>query len=236
MEYDGIVVTRKKHMGPEAALSKVDSIRVMIVEDDALMREALGMLIQGTAGYQYLAGVSSVEEALTFLDSDQPDVLLLDIHLPGMPGSEGVRWLQEKCPSKPILMLTVYQDDDIVFESICNGACGYLLKRTPPARLLEAIDEAHRGGAPMSPDIARRVVRLFQKFRPPAKTKHALTPQEVRILGLLAEGYSYKTTADRLHITVNTLRNYIRSIYDKLHVHSKTEAVHMALKSGIIHY
>ena len=131
-------------------------------------------------------------------------------------------------------MLTVYEDDKKVFESVCNGACGYLLKRTPPAKLLEAIAEAHRGGAPMSPDIARKVVRLFQKFRPTGKTKHALTPQEVRILGLLSEGYSYKTAAERLDITVNTLRNYIRNIYDKLHVHSKTEAVHTALKSGII--
>jgi DNA-binding NarL/FixJ family response regulator len=208
----------------------------MIVEDDAVMREALGMLIQGTPGYQYVAGVGSVEEAFSFLDSEQPDVLLLDIHLPGMPGSEGVRSLQERCPGKPILMLTVYEDDDKIFESICNGASGYLLKRTPPSKLLDAIAEAHRGGAPMSPDIARKVVRLFQKFRPPGKTKHALSPQEVRILGLLAEGYSYKTAAERLRITVNTLRNYIRSIYGKLHVHSKTEAVHTALKSGIIRF
>jgi DNA-binding NarL/FixJ family response regulator len=200
----------------------------MIVEDDAVMREALGMLIQGTPGYQYLAGAGSIEEALSVLDSEQPDVLLLDVHLPGMLGSEGVSWLQQKCPGKPILMLTVYEDDDKVFESICNGACGYLLKRTPPAKLLEAIAEAHRGGAPMSPDIARKVVHLFQKFRPPGKTQHALTPQEIRILGLLSEGYSYKTAAVRLHITVNTLRNYIRSVYDKLHVHSKTEAVHTA--------
>jgi len=206
----------------------------MLVEDDATMREALGLLIQGTPGYQYLAGVGSVEEALRILDSKQPDVLLLDIHLPGMLGSEGVRWLQEKCPHTPILMLTVYEDDDHVFESICNGASGYLLKRTPPAKLLEAIGEAHQGGAPMSPDIARKVVRLFQKIRPPEKTEHALTPQELRILTLLAEGQSYKTAAEGVHITVNTLRNYIRSIYDKLHVHSKTEAVRTALKSGII--
>ena len=215
-------------------MSAVEPIRVMVVEDDAVMREALGVLIQGTPGYRYLAGVGSVEEALRFLDSEQPDVLLLDIHLPGMLGSEGVRWLQEKCPRTPILMLTVYEDDDHVFESICNGASGYLLKRTPPAKLLEAIGEAHRGGAPMSPDIARKVVRLFQKIRPPEKTDYALTPQEVRILGLLAEGHSYKTAAEGLHITVNTLRNYIRSIYDKLHVHSKTEAVRTALKSGIV--
>jgi DNA-binding NarL/FixJ family response regulator len=206
----------------------------MLVEDDATMREALGLLIQGTPGYQYLAGVGSVEEALRILDSKQPDVLLLDIHLPGMLGSEGVRWLQEKCPHTPILMLTVYEDDDHVFESICNGASGYLLKRTPPAKLLEAIGEAHQGGAPMSPGIARKVVRLFQKIRPPEKTEHALTPQEVRILTLLAEGQSYKTAAEGVHITVNTLRNYIRSIYDKLHVHSKTEAVRTALKSGVI--
>ena len=220
--------------GEEVFRSTVEPIRVVIVEDDAVMREALGMLIQGTPGYRYLRGCGSVEEALHLLDRERPDVLLLDIHLPGMLGSEGVPWLHEKCPTTQILMLTVYEDDDNVFESICNGACGYLLKRTPPAKLLEAISEAHRGGSPMSPDIARKVVRLFQKIRPPEKTEHALTPQEVRILGLLAEGHSYKTAADRLHITVNTLRNYIRSIYDKLQVHSKTEAVRTALKSGII--
>lgn len=215
-------------------MSTVEPIRVMIVEDDSVMREALGVLIQGTPGYRYLAGAGSVEEAVRLLDSARPDVLLVDIHLPGMLGSEGVRWLQEKCPHAPILMLTVYEDDDHVFESICNGASGYLLKRTPPAKLLEAIGEAYHGGAPMSPDIARKVVRLFQKIRPPEKAEHTLTPQEVRILRLLAEGHSYKTAAEGLHITVNTLRNYIRSIYEKLHVHSKTEAVHTALKARII--
>jgi DNA-binding NarL/FixJ family response regulator len=228
------MLRRGHHADEEVLRSTAEPIRVAIVEDDAVMREALGMLIQGTPGYRYVGGSGSVEEGVPLLDRERPDVLLLDIHLPGMLGSDGVPRLHATSPTTQILMLTVYDDDDHVFESICNGACGYLLKRTRPAKLLEAISEAHLGGSPMSPDIARKVVCLFQKIRPPANTDHALTPQEVRILGLLAEGHSYKTAADQLRITVNTLRNYIRSIYDKLQVHSKTAAVRAAIKSGII--
>ena len=121
-----------------------------------------------------------------------------------------------------------------MFESICNGACGYLLKKTPPAKLLEAIREAYDGGAPMSPEIARKVVSLFQKTGPLPKVNEQLTPQEVRLLKFLAEGYSYQAAADQLHISLNTVRNYIRSIYEKLHVHSKSEAVSKALRSRLI--
>jgi DNA-binding NarL/FixJ family response regulator len=175
-----------------------------------------------------------VEDALRRANGETPDVLLLDIHLPGMLGSDGVRLLQEKFASVQIIMLTVYAEEDKVFESICNGACGYLLKETPPARLLEAISEAHRGGAPMSPEIARKVVTLFQKTGPPEKFTEQLTPQEVRLLKLLAEGYSYQGSADHLNISVNTARDYIRSIYEKLHVHSKSEAVSKALRNRLI--
>jgi DNA-binding NarL/FixJ family response regulator len=166
---------------------------------------------------------------------DAPDVLLLDIDLPGMSGSDGVSLLKQKHPSVEILMLTVYAEEGKVFESICNGACGYLLKETPPARLLEAISEAHRGGAPMSPEIARKVVTLFQKTGPPEKIDGQLTPQELRLLKLLVEGYSYQGSADRLSISVNTVRDYIRTIYDKLHVHSRSQAVAKALRSRIIY-
>src|SRR5262249_48869284 len=142
--------------------------------------------------------------------------------------------LLEKYPSMQILMLTVSDEEDLVFESICNGACGYLLKKTPPAKLLEALREAHEGGSPMSPEIARKVVRLFQKTGPPEKPGTALTPHEVRLLKLLAEGYSYQAAADRLHITINTVRHYVRIVYGKLHVHSKAEAVRKALRQRII--
>src|SRR5215211_3784538 len=142
-------------------------IRVAIVEDDRAMREGLGMLINGTSGYVCTATFRSVEDALRTLTSIAPDVLLLDIDLPGMKGSDGVKVIKQKCPAIEILMLTVHAEETKVFESICNGACGYLLKETPPVKLLEAIGEAHRGGSPMSPEIARKVVTLFQKTGPP---------------------------------------------------------------------
>lgn len=209
-------------------------IRVAIVEDDRGTREGLGMLISGTPGYQCVGTFRSVEDALRRACGETPDVVLLDIHLPGMLGSDGVRFLQEKFSAAEIIMLTVYAEQDKVFESICNGACGYLLKETPPARLLEAIKEAHRGGAPMSPEIARKVVTLFRQTGPPEKLDEQLTPQETRLLKLLVEGYSYQSAADHLNISVNTIRDHIRAIYDKLHVHSKSEAVGKALRHRLI--
>lgn len=212
-----------------------EPIRVANIEDDRATREGLAMLINGTPGYSCRATFRSLEDALRSIGGDAPDVLLLDIDLPGMKGSEGASLLKEECPSTQILMLTVYAEEDKVFESICNGACGYLLKETPPARLLEAISEARRGGSPMSPEIARKVVAVFQKTSPPEKLDEQLTPQELRLLKLLVEGYSYQGAADRLNISVNTVRDYIRSIYDKLHVHSRSEAVVKALRSRMIH-
>jgi len=212
-----------------------DPIRVAIVEDDRVTREGLAMLIDGTPGYRSVGKFRSVEEALSSPTAERPDVLLLDIHLPGMLGSEGIGLLKQKYPSVQILMLTINADEDSVFESICNGACGYLLKNTPPAKLLEAISETHKGGAPMSPEIARKVVTLFQKTGPPEKLDEQLTPQEMRLLRLLVEGHTYQGAADLLKISIHTARNYIRSIYDKLHVHSKSEAVTKALRSRIIY-
>ncbi len=211
------------------------SIRVAIIEDDRATREGLGMLINGTPGYDCVNTFRCVEDALRRTDGDVPDVLLLDIHLPGMLGSDGVRLLKEKFLAVQIIMLTVYAEEDKVFESICNGACGYLLKETPPARLLEAIGEAHQGGSPMSPVIARKVVTLFQKTGPAEKFDEQLTPQELRLLKLLVEGYSYQAAAEHLKVSVNTIRDHIRRIYEKLHVHSKSEAVTKALRNRLIH-
>jgi len=214
---------------------RADRIRVVIVEDDRATREGLAMLIDGTPGYRSVGRFRSVEDALSSAGRETPDVLLLDIHLPGMLGTEGIGVLKEKYPSVQILMLTINADEDSVFESICNGACGYLLKNTPPSKLLEAISETHNGGAPMSPEIARKVVTLFQKTGPPAKLDEQLTPQEMRLLRLLVEGHTYQGAADLLKISIHTARNYIRNIYDKLHVHSKSEAVTKALRSRIIY-
>src|SRR5215472_1814840 len=195
----------------------MDVLRVMIVEDDRAVREGLCLIINGTPGYRCSGGFGSVEEALR-LQGEPPNVVLLDINLPGIPGSEGVALFREKYPAAQVLMLTVYAEQDKVFESICNGAAGYLLKKTPPARLLEAISEAHAGGAPMSPEIARKVVALFQQTGPPEQIDQALTPHEVRLLKLLAQGFSYQGAAEQLKLSINTIRTYIRSIYEKLHV------------------
>jgi DNA-binding NarL/FixJ family response regulator len=209
-------------------------IRVAIVEDDRTTRQGLALLIGGTAGYECAGEFRTVEDALRSIVT-APDVILLDIHLPGMPGTEGVKLFRARYPEAQVVMLTVFDAQDHVFESICNGACGYLLKKTPPARLLEAIAEAHHGGAPMTPEIARRVITLFQEAPPARKDElHSLSERELNVVGLLAEGHSYTSLASQLGITINTVRNHIRSIYDKLHVHSRSEAVSKAIRKRII--
>ena len=214
--------------------TETEPLRVAIVEDDRPMRQGLSLLIDGMPGFSCVASYGSVESALRDRLAEAPHVMLLDIHLPGMLGPEGVGPLLAEYPQLVILMLTVYEDEDLIFQSLCNGACGYLLKKTPPTRLMEAIREARQGGSPMSPEIARKVVRLFRKTAPPTPVDHGLTPQEIRLLSLLAEGNSYKSAGLEMHVSINTVRNYIRAIYDKLHVHSKSAAVSKALKAGII--
>ena len=209
------------------------ALSVAVVDDDRGTRDGLAALIGGTPGFRCVAAYGSVEEALKRLADRAPDVLLLDIHLPGLSGSEGVRLLRDRYPRTQVLMLTVFVDEERVFESLCNGACGYLLKKTPPARLLESILEAHAGGSPMSPDIARKVVVALQRSGPTEKPEQALTPHEVRIVRMLADGDSYQDVGDRLGITVNTVRNYIRRIYEKLHVHTKSQAVSKALRGRL---
>jgi len=209
-------------------------LAVAIVDDDRGTREGLAALIGGTPGFRCAGTYGSVEEALKRLADASPDVVLLDINLPGLSGSEGVGLLRQRCPHAQVLMLTVFADEERIFESLCNGACGYLLKKTPPARLLDAIAEAHAGGSPMSPDIARKVVVALQRPGPVDRPEQALTPHERRIIGLLANGDSYEEVGTHLGITVNTVRNYIRRIYEKLHVHTKSQAVSKALRGRLI--
>jgi len=219
---------------PDAGVS--ETIRVALVEDDPGLRESLRLLIGGTRGFRCTGTWGSAEEALDHLKREPaaaPDVILMDIHLPGLPGSEAVRLVRDAIPSVAVLMLSVYEGEEEVFESLCNGAAGYLLKKTPPPRLLEAIREVKNGGSPMSPEIARKVIRLFREIMPP-RPDHDLTPQEVRLLRLLADGASYQAAGDRLEISINTVRNYVRSVYEKLHVNSKSAAVSKAMKSRII--
>ncbi len=192
------------------------------------------MLIHGTEGFHCTASYRSMEDALAGIGDELPDVALVDIGLPGMSGIEGIRLLKERYPSIQSLMLTVYDDDERIFDAICAGANGYLLKKTPPTRLLQSLQEAVEGGSPMSPEIARRVIELFRGAPPPVKTDYELTPHETRILGLLVEGHNYKTAASELNVSVNTVAFHIKHIYEKLQVHSKSEAVAKALRSGLL--
>ena len=210
------------------------ALKVGIIEDQSKIREGLRSLIDGTDGYRCVCSFGSMEEALAKIDRELPDVLLLDIGLPGMSGIEGIRRIKDLHPGLSVLMLTVYDDDQRIFDALCAGASGYLLKKTPPARLLECLQEVMGGGAPMSPDVARRVVALFREIRPPAETGHQLTPHEIRILKLLVEGHNYKTAADELDVSINTIRFHMRSIYEKLQVHSKSAAVSKALRHRIV--
>ncbi len=204
------------------------------MEDRRELREGLGMLINGTEGFECSGAYRSMEEALVSVAAQQPDIVLSDIALPGMSGIEGIRFLKEQFPNLVILMLTVHEDDDRIFDAICAGACGYLLKKTPPARLLEALKEAVGGGAPMSPEVAARVIRLFREIHPPQRSEYDLSPHETRLLKLFVEGHNYKTAATELGVTVHTVSFHLRSIYDKLQVHSKSEAVAKAIQNRLV--
>jgi DNA-binding NarL/FixJ family response regulator len=211
-----------------------EPIRVAIVDDQREIREGLRFLIDATAGYRCAGAFASMEEALPALNTALADVVLCDIGLPGMSGIDGIRLLNERHPGLKLVALTVYEDEDRVFHALCAGASGYLLKNTPPARLLERLQEVMRGGAPLSPEVAARVVALFKDFQPPDDADCHLTPHEVRLLKLLAEGHSYKTAAATLGSSVNTVAFHMKSIYAKLQVHSKSEAVAKALRQRIV--
>src|ERR1017187_1243090 len=209
-------------------------IRVAIIEDRVRTREALQSLIDGTDGYRCTGSFGSVEEALDRIDSDPPSVVLLDIGLPGMSGIEGIPHLKQRYPGVLLVMLTVYDDDQRIFEAVCAGACGYLLKSTPPARLLEGLREVVGGGAPMSPEVARRVIGLFREIRPPAHADYGLTPHETPLLTFLGGGHNFQTAAVEVGVSPSTIAWYMRRIYEKLQVHSKSEAVAKALRDRVV--
>jgi len=198
------------------------------------VREGLAILINGMPGFQCAGNYRTMEDALYVIQKEPPDVLLTDLGLPLMSGAEGIRILKESHPQLPILALTVYNDEEDIFEALCAGASGYLLKNTSPARLLESIKEVLGGGAPMSPEVARRVIRLFREISPPAKCDYQLTPQETELLKLMVEGHNYKAAAAQLGITINTVSFHVRNIYSKLQVHSKSEAVAKALRNRLV--
>ncbi len=209
-------------------------VKVAIVEDQRKLREYLAVLIDGTEGFRCSGSFRSMEEALARIASDLPDVALVDIGLPGMDGIEGIRVLKERYPKLILLAHTIYDGDERIFDALCAGASGYLLKKTSPARLLESLREAVSGGAPMTPEIAHKVITLFRDFRPREEPDEALTPHELRLLEMLVEGHNYKTAAAELGVTTHTISFHLQRVYEKLHVHSKTEAVAKALRNRLI--
>jgi DNA-binding NarL/FixJ family response regulator len=219
---------------PNTPHPQASPIRVAIVEDQREVREGLAILINGTQGFRCTGNFRTMEDALRALNTQPPDVILTDIGLPGMSGTEGIRILKGRFPDLAIIALTVYDHEGEIFDALCAGASGYLLKNTPPSRLLECLREVLQGGAPMSPEVARRVIKLFREFRPPERASHNLTPQETELLKLLVEGHNYKTAASELSISINTVKFHLKNIYDKLQVHSKSEAVAKALREQII--
>lgn len=219
---------------PDPSSSSSSPIKAAVIEDHREYREYLSALLNGTDGFRCTESFRSMEEALRRLSFNLPDIVLADIGLPGMSGIEGIQILKRQHPQLLLLALTVYEDDERIFDALCAGASGYLLKKTAPARLLESLREAVQGGAPMSPEIARRVVELFREIRPPDRAEYQLTPHETRILKMLVEGHNYKTAAAELAVTPSTINFHLRNIYEKLQVHSKTEAVVKALRHRLV--
>ena len=215
-------------------MEKAQNTRIAIIEDERELREGLQSLINLTPNLSCVKSFGTMETALREIRDDEIDLVLTDIGLPKISGIEGTQILREKFPELPVVILTVHEENEKIFQALCAGASGYLLKNTPPKQIIEAINEVLSGGAPMSPDVARRVVTLFRKFAPPEISDYKLTEQEKQILKMLVDGHHYKTAAHELGISIHTVSFHLRNIYSKLHVHSKTEAVAKALREGLV--
>jgi DNA-binding NarL/FixJ family response regulator len=214
------------------AEEKIMVKNVMVIEDHPEFRESLFFILQSNKGFKCCGKFSSLESVL--LSKEQPDVILLDINLPGISGIEGIPDLRESFPDTAILMLTVLDDNESIFRAILAGADGYLLKTTPPIRLLQAIEDAAIGGCPMSPLVARQAMNFFRKHVPPVPKEYDLTEREKEILQLVIEGFNNEDIASKLFISIQTVRNHIRHIYEKLHVHSRSQAVVKAIRENLI--
>ena len=201
------------------------SISVSIVEDDAQVRASLVKLIDSSPGFRCVSQHGSAENALQEIPRIKSEVVLMDINLPGINGVECVRRLKPQLPATQVIMLTVYQNTEHIFNALAAGATGYMLKQTPPAELLAAIKEVHAGGSPMSSHIARKIVQSFQQSASASAEAQSLSPREAEVLDLLAKGFLYKEIADSMKVTYATVHTHIRHIYEKLHVRSRTEAV-----------
>lgn len=211
-------------------------IDVAIVEDNNTIREGLAALINGTNGYKCVGSYYDCETFLAELENIEPDVVLMDIALPGISGIEGIKKATDINSKLAVVMLTIYEDSENVFDALCAGACGYLVKKTPPTRLLEAIKEVNEGGSPMSSRIARQVINAFKNEIITSKENsgYNVTSREKEVLNLLSMGNNYKEIAGELFISVDTVRHHIRNIYRKLHVHSRSEAVAKAIRKKLI--
>ena len=211
------------------------NIRVTIFEDNTLLRDGLFSLIDASDGFLCAGAFSNCKRVLANIEETKPDVILMDIEMPGISGIEAVRMVKEKFPQVKILMETIFEDDDKIFQSICNGAEGYIIKNTPPGEMLDAIKEIHDGGAPMTPAIALKVMHMFrQNLSSTTGNIFNLSAREKEVLKCLVEGMSYKMVADKCFISIETVRGHIKNIYEKLHVHSKSEAVVKAIKGKIV--
>jgi DNA-binding NarL/FixJ family response regulator len=200
-------------------------IKVSIVDDEKELCQSIATFVNGAPGFSCVSMYHSGETALEHLPTDRPDVVLMDIHLIGMSGIECVKRLKAIMPQMHIMMLTVYEDTEQIFQALSAGASGYMLKRLTPSKLLDAICEVHEGGSPMSSPIARKVVASFQRTKPKQDEQTHFTAREQMVLDCFAKGLTYKQTADHLSISIDTIRTYVRRIYEKLHVQSATEAV-----------
>jgi DNA-binding NarL/FixJ family response regulator len=205
-----------------------NKINVSIVEDTEDIRNALRVLINGSKGFECVHVFADAEEAIQNMSSKEIDVVLMDINLPGKDGIECMKTLKPEMPKAQFMMCTVYDDDDHIFNALKSGASGYILKRTSPAQILEAIRDIHEGGSPMSSEIARRVVDSMQKSKKRSEASELLTARENEILDFLARGYLYKEIAAELFISKETVKKHIHNIYDKLHVQTRTEALNKA--------
>ena len=206
-------------------------IKVGIVEDNSALRLSLEQLFNKTQGMQCVVSLNNLMNVLSEFKRSKPDVVLMDIGLPGINGIEGVRTVKSNFETIQVLMFTVFEDDEKIFDAIRAGASGYLLKKTPPEEIVQAVRELHEGGAPMSPSIARKVIHVFQSQPPPAITDYQLTGREKEILYSLVDGLSYKKIAEKYFISISTIRTHISNIYQKLHVNSKSQAVAKVLQN-----
>jgi DNA-binding NarL/FixJ family response regulator len=209
-------------------------VKVLIYEDNPQLREGLTMLIDGSEDFKVLAAYKNCMNAVDEVEAFNPDVVLMDIDMPGRTGIEALKLIREVNPHVKILMLTVFDDNKNVFEAIRSGANGYILKKTPPSRLLEYIGEAASGGAPMTASIASQVLRMFSEVHRASNDDYNLSDREKQVLQLLVNGYSYKMIAAEMFIAIDTVRSHIKKIYEKLHVNSKSEAVAKAFKDKLV--